>query len=48
MTAEREIHRRIEARGAITFAEFMELALYWPKGGYYTGTSGIVGATGDF
>ena len=48
MTAEREIHRRIEARGAITFAEFMGLALYWPNGGYYTGTSGKVGAMGDF
>ena len=48
MTAEREIHRRIEARGAITFAEFMELALYWPKGGYYTGTSGKVGGAGDY
>ena len=31
-----EIEWRIEQRDEITFAEFMELALYWPKGGYYT------------
>ena len=30
-----EIEWRIKQRGEITFAEFMELALYWPKGGYY-------------
>ena len=35
MTAEGEIRRRIEERGKITFAEFMEVALYWPEGGYY-------------
>ena len=35
MTAEAEIRRRIEERGKITFAEFMEVALYWPEGGYY-------------
>ena len=28
--------RRIDATGRITFATFMELALYWPGGGYYT------------
>ena len=35
MNAEEEIRRRIEERGKITFAEFMEVALYWPEGGYY-------------
>ena len=35
-TPEAEIHRRIEVRDPITFAEFMEVALYHPSGGYYT------------
>ena len=35
MNAEAEIRRRIGQTGAITFAEFMEVALYWPEGGYY-------------
>lgn len=39
------IRRRIEARGPITFAEYMEEALYGP-GGFYTQTR--VGAEGDF
>ena len=30
-----EIRARIEAQGRITFAEFMEVALYHPAGGYY-------------
>ena len=45
--AEKEIRRRIEARGPITFAEFMEVALFWPQGGYYTGRS-TIGASGDY
>ena len=47
MRAEKEIRRRIEARGPITFAEFMEVALFWPQGGYYMGQS-PVGASGDY
>ena len=47
MSAEQEIRRRIHERGPITFAEFMEVALYHPTGGYYTGTERI-GASGDF
>ena len=47
MTVEEEIRRRILAKGAITFAEFMGLALYWPNGGYYTGPERI-GSSGDF
>ena len=47
MTAEAEIRRRIAERGPITFAEFMEVALYHPGGGYYT-SGERVGASGDF
>ncbi|MBE9158377.1 class I SAM-dependent methyltransferase [Nodosilinea sp. LEGE 06152] len=32
----------------ITFAEFMELALYHPQGGYYTTKDAILGFEGDF
>ena len=35
-TPEAEIRGRIEANGPITFAEFMDVALYHPHGGYYT------------
>ncbi len=35
MSAEEEIRRRIAEKGPITFGEFMEVALYWPRGGYY-------------
>ena len=48
MTAENEIHRRIKKRGVITFAEFMELALYWPGGGYYAKDENPIGPSGDF
>ena len=47
VTAESEIRRRIRQRGRITFAEFMEVALFWPEGGYYSGKR-RVGAAGDF
>lgn len=47
MGAEVEIGRRIKARGQITFAEFMELALYAPGVGYY-GEPSVIGAQGDF
>ena len=47
MTAEDEIRRLIAARGRITFAEFMEVALYYPVGGYYTSRE-RVGASGDY
>ncbi len=45
--AESEIRARIARRGRITFAEFMDLALYHPDGGYYT-RGGAVGAEGDY
>lgn len=44
--AEIEIRHRISQRGAITFAEFMELALYHPEG-YYSADS-RTGARGDY
>jgi len=44
---ESEIRKRIQERGRITFAEFMELALFWPRGGYYTNPDNI-GPRGDF
>ena len=50
MSAESEIKRRIRERGTngkITFAEFMEVALYWPQGGYYA-RGEPVGAHGDY
>ena len=34
-SAEEVIKERIVCRGPVPFAEFMELALYWPHGGYY-------------
>ncbi len=43
-----EILRRIEKKGPITFAEFMEVALYWPDGGYYTSSRGPWGEGGDY
>ena len=46
-TPEGEIAKRIAARGKISFAEFMEFALYHPRGGYYTGPSAF-GARGDY
>ncbi len=42
------LHERIAAAGAITFAEYMDLALYHPQFGYYTSGKPKVGWTGDF
>ena len=36
---EETLAQRIAANSRITFAEFMELALYWPRGGYYSSTT---------
>ncbi len=44
---EEELRARIAAKEAVTFAEFAEVALYWPHGGYYPSRS-PVGARGDF
>src|SRR5689334_10660613 len=32
----------------ITFARFMEMALYYPGEGYYTNRGGLIGVRGDF
>jgi SAM-dependent MidA family methyltransferase len=42
------IRDEIVARGPMTFARFMELALYDPDGGYYRGESAPPGRAGDF
>jgi SAM-dependent MidA family methyltransferase len=39
---------RIRRDGPLTFAQFMEAALYHPEHGYYTRTAGAVGPDGDF
>lgn len=47
MSAEAEIRRRIHKSGPITFAEFMDLAMFWPDGGYYLSQEPF-GASGDY
>jgi SAM-dependent MidA family methyltransferase len=42
------IHAEIERDGPITFARFMELALYDPAGGYYRSPDARPGRGGDF
>jgi len=42
------IKERIHKKGRITFAGFMEMALYYPKLGYYASSRERVGAEGDF
>jgi SAM-dependent MidA family methyltransferase len=42
------IRAEIEAAGPMTFARFMELALYDPDGGYYRGSELRPGRGGDF
>jgi SAM-dependent MidA family methyltransferase len=44
---EAELHRRIRTAGRITFAEFMDVALYLPGGGYYD-RHALIGRQGDF
>lgn len=47
MNVHDELLNRISSKKAITFAEFMELALYWPEGGYYSSLRPF-GRTGDY
>jgi len=42
------IHAEITAKGPISFARYMELALYAPQLGYYTGPAHKFGSRGDF
>jgi SAM-dependent MidA family methyltransferase len=46
--AERIIRGEIQQQGSITFARFMELALYAPGVGYYEREGGQTGRAGDF
>src|SRR4051812_44906578 len=38
----------IRESGAISFHDFMEMALYYPRLGYYTSTRNKIGKDGDF
>lgn len=42
------IKQKIATNGPMTFAMFMELALYHPQWGYYTSPGSKIGRTGDF
>src|SRR2546427_10026640 len=42
------IHDRLASEGQITFSEFMRLALYDARAGYYFSAREKVGAVGDF
>ena len=42
------IHEEIERNGPITFARFMDMALYDPDGGYYRAEAARPGREGDF
>jgi len=48
MSAHTLIADRIRARGPLTMAEFMALALYHPQEGYYTRAAKRTGRQGDF
>jgi len=45
---EKTITDEIKAAGPVTFARFMELALYHPEQGYYASGRAAIGRSGDF
>ena len=47
MSAETEIRSRINLKGKITFAEFMDIAMFSPEYGYYNSPR-IWGVQGDY
>ena len=47
MNVHDELMSRVSRKKAVTFAEFMELALYWPQGGYYSSGQPF-GRLGDY
>lgn len=44
----RVIKNKIKKEGAISFKEFMEIALYYPEYGYYTSNKDKIGGFGDY
>jgi len=44
----RKIQEEIQQKGRITFARFMEMALYDPEEGYYTSSGERIGLGGDY
>jgi SAM-dependent MidA family methyltransferase len=48
MTLSEIIKQQIEENGPITFRDYMEMALYYPELGYYTGPRNKIGRAGDF
>src|SRR5476651_2551375 len=42
------IKQRIGNEGPLSFRDFMEMALYYPELGYYTGPKDKIGRAGDF
>ena len=47
MSAERIIRNLIHSKGKITFAQFMDIAMFSPESGYYN-SSDIWGVQGDY
>ena len=48
LTLRDKLHARLSEEGRISFAEFMETALYDPDGGYYMTRERAVGLDGDY
>lgn len=42
------IRQRIRKEGPVTFHDFMEMALYHPRLGYYMASQDKIGKNGDF
>ena len=47
-TLSKRIYKQIKRQGAMSFAKFMEMALYTPQLGYYSGSLQKIGRGGDF
>ena len=47
MSPEEKIISLIEKKGGITFADFMDIAMFWPRGGYYA-SGDPWGVSGDY
>jgi SAM-dependent MidA family methyltransferase len=42
------VKNKIQKEGAISFRDFMEMALYYPQLGYYSSVDDKIGKEGDF